>query len=727
MGSALQAAATVRVLIADDVPELRTVLRLTLQDRGFELIGEAACGDDVLRLAAQGRPELVVLDLAMPGAGVDTVAKLRERLPDAKLVVLSALATDQIRGQVLRGGADAYLEKTIDPERLVAALRELCGRRPAPPPIPARPTGLFEPDGDDVDRIWSSLSAAPTPTAVVDGEGRLLRVNQALAELVGQPELVLLSARFPAVLHPDDRDADLEQLHQLLAGELPSFELQQRCRRSDGEAVPVLGSAWLPQAPWGDPLYRDRAGQPRYVIRQLVDLRDHGRPDERFAWRVTHDALTGLPNRTLFLDRLRMALARLGREPGLAAVLAVDLDRFSEVVERFGDDAVDRLLIAVAGRLRSILRPSDTVARFSGDDFAVLCPIAHQRDAVRLAERVLSGLTTPIAVSGQEVVLRASIGIAVTGPRAQPAETMLLDADIALQRAKQHGGRYELADETLRAQLAEQLETERALRQALDAGELRALYQPIVSLREGRLVGAEALLRWEQPGREPQGPGEFLPFAEETGLIVPIGAWLLREACQQAARWRADATRETRGRESGRESGREKDGGRAPAAVHVNLSERQFAEPHLVDLVAGVLANTGLEPGLLCLEVGEPALAASPATAATTLKRLVGLGVRVAVDGFGTGWSSLSSLRSLPVTVLKIDRSFVARLDLEPPDDTMVAAVIGLARTLGLSVVATGVETPAQLAKLDELGCDFAQGFLFAQPETGGRTSEMLA
>jgi len=710
LSSALQAAATIRVLIADDVPELRTVLRLTMQGRGFELVGEAGSSDEVLRLAAEARPELVVLDLAMPGGSVDTVVKLRERLPDTKVVVLSALTADKARCEVLQGGATAYLEKTIDPEGLVTTLRELCGRGAAPVPVPARLTGLFEPSGDDVERIWSSLSAAPTPTAVVDGEGRLLRVNQALAELVGQPEVVLLSARFPAVLHPDGRDADLEQLHRLLAGELPAFELQQRCRRSDGEAVPVLGSAWLPLAPWGDALHRDRAGQPRFVIRQLVDLRDHGRPDERFAWRVTHDALTGLPNRTLFLDRLRMSLARLGREPGLAAVLAVDLDRFSEMVERFGDDAVDRLLIAVAGRLRSILRPSDTVARFSGDDFAVLCPIAHQRDAVRLAERVLSGLTTPIAVAGQEVVLQASIGIAVTGPRAQPPETLLLDADIALQRAKQHGGRYELADETLRAQLAEQLETERALRQALDAGELRALYQPIVSLREGRLVGAEALLRWEQPGRGTRQPGEFLPFAEETGLIVPIGAWILREACHQAARWRTDAAAE-----------------KAPAAVHVNLSERQFAEPHLVDLVAGVLADTGLEPGLLCLEIGEPALAASPATAATTLKRLVGLGVRVAVDGFGTGWSSLASLRSLPVTTLKIDRSFVARLDLEPADDTMVAAVIGLARTLGLSVIATGVETPAQLAKLDELGCDFAQGFLFAQPETGGRTGEMLA
>lgn len=719
MGSAVQAATTIRVLIADDLPELRTVLRLTLHGRGFELVGEAACGEDMLRLAAELRPELVVLDLAMPGGGVDTVAQLRERLPDAKLVVLSALPGDRLRDQVRAGGADAYLEKTIDPERLVVTLRELCGRdggdgRGADPPATARAArnGRFTSEADEINRIWSSLAASPTPTALVDVEGRLLRVNQALAELVGQPEVMLLSGRFPAVLHPDDRDADLEQLHRLLAGELPAFELPQRCRRADGEAVPVLGSAWLPRAPWGEACRPDQAGQPRFVIRQLVDLRDHGHPAERFAWRVTHDAVTGLPNRALFLDRLELALARLGREPGLAAVLAIDLDRFGEVAERFGDDAVDRLLLAVAGRLRSILRPSDTVARFGGDDFAALCPIAQQRDAVRLADRILGGLTTPIAVAGQEVVLEARIGIAVAGPRAQPAEAVLLGAATALRRAKQHGRRYELADEGLRAQLAEQLQTERALRRALEAGELRALYQPIVSLREGHLVGAEALLRWEQPGRGLRVPAEFLPFAEETGLIVPIGAWLLREACQQAARWHAAPSGPGPG--GGQRGSGERHRGAPPASVHVNLSERQFAEPHLVDLVAGVLADSGLAPERLCLEIGEPALATSPATAATTLKRLAGLGVRVAVDRFGTGWSSLSSLRSLPVSALKLDRSFVARLDLDPPDDTIVAATIGLARTLGLSVIATGVETPAQLTKLNQLGCDYAQGFLFA-------------
>jgi diguanylate cyclase (GGDEF)-like protein len=380
------------------------------------------------------------------------------------------------------------------------------------------------------------------------------------------------------------------------------------------------------------------------------------------------------------------------------------------VAERFGDDAVDRLLVAVAGRLRSILRPSDTVSRFGSDEFAVLCAdLGHERDAIRLAERITAGLTTPFAVGGQEIVVTASIGIALTGSRTRRADSLLFDADAALQRAKQRGGGiYELYDEAVRAQLIERLELESALRRAVDAGELRTLYQPIVSLKEGRLVGVEALVRWEQPGRGQVPPAEFVPFAEETGLIVAVGGWVLGEACHQAARWRAAGGRQ-----------------QAPT-MHVNLSPRQFGEPHLVDLVAGVLADTGTDPDRLCLEVTERALAANPASAATTLKRLTALGVRVSVDDFGTGYSSLASLQYLPISSLKIDRSFVARLDLHPEDDAMVAAVIGLAHTLGLAVIAEGVETPRQLAKLDELGCDYAQGYLFARPETAGRVGELL-
>ena len=425
-------------------------------------------------------------------------------------------------------------------------------------------------------------------------------------------------------MHPEDREVDAEHLRRLLAGEIDAYQLQQRCRRGDGEAISVLASVWL---------HADPAGRPRYVVRQLVELDERRRAEEQLAWRATHDALTGLPNRTLFRDRLDMTLARLGRDPGLAAVLVLDLDSFREVAERFGNDAVDRLLVALAGRLSSILRPSDTVARLGSDEFAVLChDLGHERDAVRLAERIVAGLATPFAVGGQEIVITASIGIALAGVRRpQPAESLLRDADRAMRLAKQRPGTtWDLAGEAVSDQLAERLATEAALRRAVEAAELHALYQPIVSLREGRVIGVEALARWEQPGRGLVMPADFVPFAEETGL------------------------------------------------------------------------------------------------AATTLKRLTALGVRIAVDDFGTGYSSLASLQHLPISSLKIDRSFVARLDLDPGDDAMVTAVIGLAHTLGLDAIAEGVETAGQLARLDALGCDYAQGYLFARPEPGGRVGELL-
>ncbi|HEV8425630.1 MAG TPA: EAL domain-containing protein [Actinomycetes bacterium] len=710
MDLALHARAPIRVLIADDIPELRALLRTTLQGRGFQLVGEAGNGGETLRLAADQAPDVVVLDLGMPGVdGPDLIAELRRRVPAARVVALSAFASQELRREAFDRGAHACLEKDVDLDELVTTLREVCGLAFAPVALPP-PEGLDGQPGEELERVWSCMAAAPVATAVVGPDGRFLKVNTALCALVGHPPAALLAAGYQAIVHPEDRDADTEQLQRVLAGETTGYQLQERCRRVDGEAISVLCNTWLATNQRGEPLHLDGQGRPRYVVRQLVDLREGRHPEDQLAWRATHDALTGLPNRSLFLDRLEMTLARLGREPALATVLVLDLDRFKEVGERFGDDAVDRLLVAVAGRLRSILRPSDTVSRFGSDEFAVLCPdLGHERDAVRLAERITAGLATPFAVGGQEIVVSASIGIALTGSRTRRADSLLSDADTALQRAKQRGGGiYELFDETVRAQLIERLELERALRHAVDADELRALYQPIVSLKEGRLVGVEALVRWEQPGRGQRLPAEFVPFAEETGLIVPLGAWVLAEGCRQAARWRAKGPRPL------------------PPTMHVNLSPRQFTEPHLIDLVAGALADTGTDPDRLCLEVTERALATNPASAATTLKRLSALGVRVSVDDFGTGYSSLASLQYLPISSLKIDRSFVARLDLDPSDDAMVAAVIGLGHTLGLTVIAEGVETPRQLAKLDQLGCDYAQGYLFARPETAARVGELL-
>jgi diguanylate cyclase (GGDEF)-like protein/PAS domain S-box-containing protein len=414
--------APIRVLIADDLPELRTLLRTTLQGRDLQLVGEAGDGHQTLALAVELEPDVVVLDLGMPGTdGPDLIAELRRRVPAVRVVALSALAGEEPERRARERGAHATLGKDVDPDRLVATLREVCGRAFGPVALPP-PDGLDGLASDELERVWGALAAAPVATAVVGPDGRFLKVNTALCALVGRPEPALLAAGYSAVVHPEDRDADLEQLQRLLAGDATGYQLQQRCRRVDGEAISVLCNTWLATSPRGEPLHLDAAGRPRYVVRQLVDLREGRHLEDQLAWRATHDALTGLPNRSLFLDRLEMTLARQGREPALAAVLVLDLDRFREVGERFGDDAVYRLLVAVAGRLRSILRPSDTVSRFGSDEFAVLCPdLAHERDAVRLAERMTAGLATPFAVGGQEIVVTASIGIALTGSRTRRA------------------------------------------------------------------------------------------------------------------------------------------------------------------------------------------------------------------------------------------------------------------------------------------------------------------
>jgi diguanylate cyclase (GGDEF)-like protein/PAS domain S-box-containing protein len=565
----------------------------------------------------------------------------------------------------------------------------------------------WDPLREDVDRVWGSLASAPPATALVDPEGEFLRLNLAFVELTGHSEAELRALGFTALLHPEDRDADAEYLRRLLDGDLAAYQLPQRCRRSDGEVVWVLASAWLTTGHDGRPAHTDLAGRPRYVVRQLTEL---GLGEgHQLAGRAARDPLTGLPTRALFLDRLDAVLARLERHPGVLGVLVLDLDRFAQAAERVGVDAADGVLVAVAGRLRGVLRPSDTVARLGSDEFAVLCQdLRDGRDAVRLAERIAAGLETPFAVAGAELTLAASIGIALAGSHRRRAGHLLRDAESAMHRAKrQEGTSYELYDEAVRARLTERLRTEAALRTALDHDELRVAYQPIVSLREGRVVAVEALARWDRPGDGQLHPAEFVPAAEETGLIVAVGGWVLEEACRQAACW--DGT-----------------GGRVAPRVHVNLSGRQFAEPHLVDRVRAALDGSGIDPARLCLEVNEHALASQPGTAAATCEQLAALGVALAVDDFGTGCSSLASLRRLPLAALKIDRSFVTGLDGEPPDDAVATAVIGLAHNLDLAVVAEGVETRRQLARLDALGCDLAQGHLFAAPEPGGRLGELL-
>jgi len=427
---------------------------------------------------------------------------------------------------------------------------------------------------------------------------------------------------------------------------------------------------------------------------------------------ATHDALTALPNRALFQGRLEQALAGAARGGDAVAVLFLDLDRFKVVNDSLGHAAGDDLLVAVAGRLAGCVRGGDTVARLGGDEFAVLLAgLGVGREATRTAERIIRALDAPFRLGGHDVVTATSIGIAVGGT-GHAAVDLLRDADVALYRAKARGrGRYAVFDATMNARALERLELEADLRRALRRGEFEVYYQPKVDLATGRLAGLEALVRWRHPVRGVVGPGAFIPVAEETGLIQPLGQWVLEEACRQARRWGEAA---------------EAAGGGPAVVVSVNLSARQFAQPTLVEDVARALAAGGADPRQVQLEITEGVAMGNAEATVEILRRLKGLGVGLAIDDFGTGYSSLAYLKRFPVDALKIDRAFVTGLRRETADSSIVGAVVGLGRALRLAVVAEGVETAEEAAQLCELGCALGQGYHFARPLPRAQVDALL-
>jgi diguanylate cyclase (GGDEF)-like protein len=456
------------------------------------------------------------------------------------------------------------------------------------------------------------------------------------------------------------------------------------------------------------------------IGRQLGRVVERIRAQELIVHQALHDALTGIPNRLLLRDRLEHALTRAARRGSFVAILFLDLDGFKVVNDSLGHRAGDKLLNDVADRLNANLRTSDTLARpgdeaftlarFGGDEFILLCEDLDSEDHIaRVAERVQRALLDPFVLEREEYVVTASIGIAVARGADHDAESLLSDADTAMYRAKERGpGQYELFDVSLRDRALERLSTERALRGALDAEELRLHYQPIVALDGGGIVTAEALVRWEHPERGLVLPGEFIPIAEKSALILQIGAWTLREACEQACRWRA------------------RFGGQAPLPVSVNVSARQLTQADLPDLVRQVLAETGLRPGDLAIELTETALIENPTVPAASLRELKSLGVRVVLDDFGTGYSSLSHLQRFPIDVLKIDRSFVSRLGAGGNDSAIVRAIAAMASALGITLVAEGVESAEQAAEVRALGCDFAQGYYFARPGPAAQIDALI-
>jgi diguanylate cyclase (GGDEF)-like protein/PAS domain S-box-containing protein len=454
----------------------------------------------------------------------------------------------------------------------------------------------------------------------------------------------------------------------------------------------------------------DEADFLRAVANVISSAVDRNRVDEEVRHRAMHDPLTGLPNRALALDRLEGALARRRRDGRAVAVLLADLDQFKLVNDSMGHQAGDDLLVALAPRLHDAVRPSDTVARLGGDEFLVVCEqLEGAHEAIRVAERVAQAINQPIVLAAGEHFITASIGIAVAESADADPTDLVRDADAAMYRAKERGrGRYELFDDRLRKRVLMRLRTENELRRGIEQGELRVVYQPVVELEGGTVTAVEALVRWQHPERGLVDPVDFIPVAEDSGLINALGDWVLTRACRDGAEWQRRFQRAE------------------PLLMCVNTSPRQLANAAFPARVADIMDRHGLAPGSLALEITESVLMEEAHAPVTVLASLREYGLRLMLDDFGTGYSSLAYLRRFPLDVLKIDRSFVAGLGRDDEDSAIVAAIVQMARTLGLTVVAEGVERPEQLERLRELECELAQGRLIAEPMPAAELERLM-
>lgn len=551
-------------------------------------------------------------------------------------------------------------------------------------------------------RFRRSFRDAAIGMVLVSPAGRFLQTNRAFRDIVGYGEGELLSMTFLELTHPDDVATNLAHFKQMLAGEIDAYQVEKRYVHSEGHGVWAFLSASV---------VRDDGGEPVYFVCQIQDITERKMLGERLHHRAFHDPLTELPNRQLFVDRLAQAHRRAGRRsPSRVAVLFMDIDGFKVVNDSLGHRAGDLLLVVVSQRLRRCLRPEDTLARFGGDEFVVLLEdVEGPEHALRVAKRIAIELQRPFAVDGRELFVSVSVGIALGDAQGKDPEDLVRDADTAMYRAKAEGTGYAIFDPTMYERAVRRLELENDLRRATENDDFVVHYQPIVDLRTGETWGVEALTRWNHPVRGLLDPAEFVPAAEESGLILPMGERVLEAACREAKKW-----------EQYRPEG-------PPLIVSVNLSARQLGRPDLADKLEETLTDLGLQGGRLCLDVTETVYVKALEANTRALDRIRRMGVRISIDDFGTGYSSLSYLKHLPADTLKIDRSFVNGLGVDPGDTAIVRTIIELAHTLGMAVVAEGVERPVQTKALQEMGCDLGQGYHFSRPLPSEEVPEFLA
>jgi diguanylate cyclase (GGDEF)-like protein/PAS domain S-box-containing protein len=684
------------LLIVEDNPGDALLLREMFNDQDPDKteLTHAECMSEAEKHLSERAFDVILLDLGLPDAeGLDAVRRAHAAAPRVPLVVLTGLDDESLAAEALQEGAQDYLIKgQIDTRGLLRSLRYAMERK-------AIEEALFV----EKERAQVTLNSIGDGVACTDISGNITFLNLVAEKMTGisrEEAAGRPMAEILRILDAASRET-IPNPMELAVGKNRTVHLPLNCVlvRRDGFEIPIEDSV--------SPIH-NREGAATGAVIVFRDVSVAQAMALQMAHSAQHDFLTGLPNRMLLNDRVSQAIVLAHRHMKKVAVLFLDLDGFKHINDSLGHPIGDKLLQSIAKRLVDCGRSSDTVSRQGGDEFVVLLSEVEQSDdAASTARRMLQAIAEPHSIGQHDLHVTASIGLSIYPDDGLDAETLIKNADTAMYQAKENGHQsYQFFRPAMNVRAVERQSIEESLRRALERQEFALHYQPIINLGTGEITGAEALIRWTHPTRGPVSPAQFIPVAEDCGLILPIGNWVLREACKQAQAWAV--------------------AGLALGTIAVNISAIEFRDERFLEGVFGILKDTGLDPRSLELELTESVLMKRAESTESILKALRARGVQVAVDDFGTGYSSLSYLRRFPIDALKIDQSFVRQITTAPDDTTIVTAVISMGRSLKLRVVAEGVETQKELAFLQAHQCDEAQGYFFSRPLIPEQLAKLL-
>ncbi len=684
------------LLLVEDNPGDARLLREMFQEQGSHNteLTHVECISEAEKHLAEHAFDIIVLDLGLPDAqGLGAVRRAHAAAPRIPLVVLTGMDDESLATQALQEGAQDYLIKgQIDARGLLRALRYAIERK-------AMEEALFV----EKERAQVTLNSIGDAVVCTDISGNITFLNLVAEKMTGwswQEAANRPMAEVLRILDATSRETTPNPMN-MAVGRNRTVHLPSNCIliRRDGFEIPIEDCV--------SPIH-DRDGQATGAVIVFRDVSAARAMALQMAHSAQHDFLTSLPNRMLFNDRVSQAIVLAARHMKKVAVLFLDLDGFKHINDSLGHPIGDKLLQSIAKRLVDCVRGSDTVSRQGGDEFVVLLSEMDQaEDAALSARRMLKSVAEAHPIDQHDLHVTTSIGLSVYPDDGLDAETLIKNADTAMYQAKENGRQsYQFFMPAMNVRAVERQSIEESLRRAMERQEFSLHYQPKINLRTGEITGAEALIRWTHPTRGPVSPAQFIPVAEDCGLILPIGQWVLREACKQAREWVA--------------------AGLPLATMAVNISSMEFRDDNFLQSVFAILKETGLDPKSLELELTESVLMKRAESAASVLKTLRASGVQIAVDDFGTGYSSLSYLRKFPIDALKIDQSFVRQITTARDDTTIVTAVISMGRSLKLRVVAEGVETQEELDFLRAHQCDEAQGYFFSRPVVAEQFAKLL-